>query len=229
MPKEIDWNPIEADYRIGKLAVKAIALKHGVSYSGLRHKAAEAGWTQDLTTVVQAATRAKLTEQARERATKAAAPKPEPKPAAKPAKSAKRGAQVAAKLTDDQLVEHSASEDVAVITGAIDAAVAENVKVINRHRGMADSLMRLVGSLADEVKALTDEDDNPARKAATLGDRVDAVRKLSQTVATVVDVERKAHNLDQQVGNEDNLAEFIKTLQGSSLPIVQDDPEAADR
>ena len=209
----IDWTPIEVDYRIGKMSMKAIATKHGVAYSGLRKRAIDEGWTQDLTPMVQAATRAELTKQSHERAKKAK-------------KAAETPTQRHDKPSDADVVAITACEDVAVITSSIDAAVLENVAVINRHRKMADALMRLVGRLANEVKTLTDDEQDPNRRRESLGDRVDAVRKLSQTVATVVDVERKAHNLDEKAGTEDSLAEFIRGLQGSSLPIVHQDPEA---
>jgi hypothetical protein len=205
MPKRIDWTPIEADVRIGKLSLEHIAKKHAVSYSGLRMQIKQRGWTPDLTPAVQAATRAELAQQATRRA----------------------------RLQQDQehtdqhgaQVQQAARAEVKVITSAIDAAVAENVAIINRHRSMSDALMRLVGSLADEVKVLTDTADDPELKSKTLGERVDAVRKLSQTVATVVDVERKAHSLDTQAPAEDKLTELVRALQGSSLPIVAVDPE----
>lgn len=212
MASSIDWTPIEADYRIGKLSVKAIAAKHGVSYSGLRKKAQECGWTQDLTPVVQAATRAELTKQAQQRAQKAAK-EPPPTPA---------------KPTDADVVAQSAAQEVKVLASAIDAAVIENVAVINRHRSMADSLMRLAGTLAQEVQTLTSEAQDKKDLLETLGDRVDAVRKLSQTVATVVDIERKAHNLDAQPAGDDAIGDLIRSLQGSSLPVVADDPEARE-
>ena len=230
----IDWTPIEVDYRIGKMSMKAIAAKHGVAYSGVRKKVIDEGWTQDLTPMVQAATRAELTKQSRERAEKAKAEKMAEQ-AAKKAEQAEKSQEQArqkviqqeeSKPSDADVVAASSSEDVATITSAIDAAVIENVAVINRHRNMADALMRLVGTLAAEVKTLTDDEQDPDKRRESLGDRVDAVRKLSQTVATVVDVERKAHNLDEKAGSEDSLAEFIRSLQGSSLPIVHHDPEA---
>ena len=213
MPRDIDWSPIEADYRIGKMSVKAIAAKHGVAYSGVRRRAEEHGWTQDLTPVVQAATRAELTKQAQQRAAK---PKPDPKPE-QPATE---------KPSDASVVADAMGKEVRVITSAIDAAVAENVHVINRHRKTADSLMRLVELLAEEVNTLTNGNNHPERGEITLGDRVDAVRKLSQTVATVVDVERRAHNLDDKTTDDDSLAALIRSIQGSSLPIVVNDPEA---
>jgi len=211
MPKIYDWTQVEADVRVGKLNLKEIAAKHGVSYSGLRKKVNERGWTPDLTVAVQAATRTELAKQAQKRLvpTKPLAPEDEKIVAA----------QVAAEVERDARMADS----------AIDAAVLENVAVINRHRAIAGTLMKLTGQLAQEVKTLTEDEQDPVKRLLTLGDRVDAARKLSQTVATIVDIERKAHNLDAAGPSDDTVVELVRSLQGSTLPVIQKDPEQDDR
>jgi hypothetical protein len=211
MPKIYDWTQVEVDVRVGKLNLKEIAAKHGVSYSGLRKKVNERGWTPDLTVAVQAATRTELAKQAQKRlvVTKPLTPEDEKLVAA----------QVAAEVERDARMADS----------AIDAAVLENVAVINRHRAIAGTLMKLTGQLAQEVKTLTEGEKDPFKRQLTLGDRVDAARKLSQTVATIVDIERKAHNLDAASPSDDTVVELVRSLQGSTLPVIQKDPEQDDR
>ena len=189
--RTIDWMPIEVEVRLGKMTRAAIAEKFQVSYSRLRKKCEEEGWEADLTPVVQAATRAELTRQARQR------------------------------------VEGDVANQVDAITSGIDAAVAENVKIINRHRAMSGALLDLVDGLGTEIKALTASADTDVKKALSIGDRVDAVRKLSQTVATVVQVERQAYSLDEKTNNSDagQVMDWFKSLNGATVPVVQDDPE----
>jgi transposase-like protein len=57
---DIDWEPIEKDYRAGSLSVAAVARKHGVSAKHLRDKAKQYNWQRDLTAAIQARARAKI-------------------------------------------------------------------------------------------------------------------------------------------------------------------------
>jgi hypothetical protein len=178
----IDWDPVEVDVRLGKLDKTAIAEKHCVSYSGLRAKIKQYGWESDLTPVIQAATRAELTKQARMR------------------------------VATDEVVVSSTKAKVQLITQGIDAAVAENVDVINRHRRMADALMRLASDLTQTLIVLNQSTDTEVKKTLTLIDRVTAVRQLAQAVNIIVGIERQAHNLDEKPEAKDSLGEWLATL-----------------
>lgn len=56
----IDWQAVCNDFRAGQLSVRAIATKHRVSESGIRHRAKAEGWQRDLSQHVRHATAGKL-------------------------------------------------------------------------------------------------------------------------------------------------------------------------
>ena len=57
---DIDWEPIERDYRAGKLSIVAVAKAHGVSRTQLNAKAKNEGWTRDLSEAIAERTKAKI-------------------------------------------------------------------------------------------------------------------------------------------------------------------------
>lgn len=46
--RNIDWFPVEKDYRAGLLSVSSIAQKHGVSTAGINKRVVRDGWVRDL-------------------------------------------------------------------------------------------------------------------------------------------------------------------------------------
>ncbi len=58
--KDIDWEAVERDYRIGKLSLREMGKIHGVAYGHISDKAKERGWTRDLGATIRSRARAKL-------------------------------------------------------------------------------------------------------------------------------------------------------------------------
>jgi len=58
--KDLDWDAIERDYRIGQLTIRQIQKKYGVSNGGMMARAKKEGWTRDLSEAVKFATKAKV-------------------------------------------------------------------------------------------------------------------------------------------------------------------------
>jgi hypothetical protein len=58
---DIDWRPIEDDYRVGQLSVRMLSTKYGVAPSSITRRAKSRGWSRgDLRRFVRELTRAKL-------------------------------------------------------------------------------------------------------------------------------------------------------------------------
>jgi len=47
--RDIDWSPIERDYRTGSLSLRELAAKHGCSHSAIANFAGRHGWTRSAT------------------------------------------------------------------------------------------------------------------------------------------------------------------------------------
>jgi len=60
MATKTDWESVEASYRAGILALRAIAEKHGTKESTIRSRAAAKGWQRDLSSQVKNTAKAKL-------------------------------------------------------------------------------------------------------------------------------------------------------------------------
>lgn len=55
-----DWDAVERDYRAGNMTLRELASKHGGSHQAIAKKAKAAGWSQDLTKAIRAATNARV-------------------------------------------------------------------------------------------------------------------------------------------------------------------------
>ena len=61
---QIDWFPIEADYRAGLLSLRQIGTKHDVNHIKIVRKAKLEGWTRDLTARIRARAEELVTKRA---------------------------------------------------------------------------------------------------------------------------------------------------------------------
>lgn len=58
--RNIDWDAIARDYRLGQFTLRELAEKYGCSHQAIAKRAKEHGWTQDLGEQIKQATNAKL-------------------------------------------------------------------------------------------------------------------------------------------------------------------------
>lgn len=64
MPKRIDWEAVEKDYRTGRFSLSELAEKHNCSRSGISTRAKAKGWVKDLTRQINERTKAKAAQKA---------------------------------------------------------------------------------------------------------------------------------------------------------------------
>jgi len=175
-----DWERIEADYRAGLLSVREIAAAHGISHTAIQKRAnKEPKWERDLAKRIQA----------------------------------KADALVAKREVASQVAtETKAATDSAIVEA--NALVIANIRLahrtdISRARSLA---MNLLGELEIETDnvdlfeqlgdLLRSDDDKGQdkrnevyRKVISGAARVDSMKKLAETLKTLIGLEREAYGV----------------------------------
>jgi hypothetical protein len=173
-----DWERIEASYRAGLLSVREIAASQGVSHVAIAKRAKRDGWVRDLSAKIKAKADSLVTSQA-----------------------------VTSLVTKEKAVTDRAIVDA-------NAQVIANVRIAHRtdiSRGRALA-MALLGELESQTvgielfqelgELLRSEDQNGQdrrndlyQKVISSAGRIDGMKKLSDTLKTMVALEREAYNI----------------------------------
>lgn len=179
--KHADWGGIEADYRANILSLRAIAKKYSrggvsVSYATIKLRAEKGGWAQNL--------QSKIHERAEE-------------------KLARTEAGADDRTSDRAIIEANAAR-IAQVRG-------EHRADVDRARGLCLKLFRELetqtGSkdLLEQLPQLLEDvghDHGAAlteafRKAVSLPGRIDSLKKMAETLKTLVTLEREAYGIDK--------------------------------
>jgi hypothetical protein len=191
-----DWERVEADYRAGLLSVREIAVSQGVSHTAIGNRARKEGWTRDLRAKVKAKADSLVAK--REVAKQVAAANVE---------------------TERQLVNATAQ----VIA---DVRMTHRTDILRFRRLVLDLLAELEAEtgnpgLFDELgELLRSEDDKGQdkrndiyRKVITSASRIDSMKKLADTLKTLIGLEREAYSItDDRVTDGADKAELLKEL-----------------
>jgi len=181
----IDWDRVEIDYRAGVLTLREMGTKHGVAESAIRKRAKRDSWVRDLS--------AKIKQRAEDLVRK---------------EEVRKEVRTEQKISERVEVEASAQ-------------VIVNVRMA--HRGDISRSRRLTNKLLDELEGLTDnrdlfdqlgdllrsEDDNGQDKrndlymrVIDLPSRTKTMKELSETLKTLITLERQAYSLDAEIGDK---------------------------
>ena len=168
-----DWERIEADYRAGLMSLREIASAHGITEGAIRKRAKRDGWERNLQAKIQAKADALVA----------------------------RRAVVAehAKATEREIVEANA-ERIAQVRGEhradITRARALALQLLDELEGQvgqADAAPQLWQALVDQTSMKTAE---LLDKVLSVPSRVDSLKKLADTLRTLIGLEREAYGLD---------------------------------
>lgn len=190
-----DWERIGIDYRAGILSVREIAAAHGVSHTAIQKRAKAHGWERDLKAKIQAKADALV---------------------------AKR--EVASKV---------ATVDAATEKGIIEGVATAVADIRMSHRTDIQRSRRLANSLLDELEGLSDNRELFAQlgelltdpeadrdtlselyhKVIALPGRSKVLKEMSDTLKTLVALERQAYSMDEQQHDEPYEAR-LKRLMG---------------
>lgn len=180
---KIDWDLMEADWAAGIKTVKQLSIEHGVSRAAIMKHWKKEGVERDLTHKIKAKAESLVTRQVTREVTQET------------------------KLRDRQVIDANANN----IAG-IDLSHRQDLK---RSREMVQSLMdELATQIAgkdlfkDLGKVITAEDEAGGAKRKELynkiisfGGRADNMHKLSVTLRTLIELERKVVKLDDVSGD----------------------------
>ena len=173
-----DWERIEADYRAGLLSVREIAAAQGVSHTAIQKRAKAQEWERDLGAKIRAKAEALVAkaEVAKSVATERAA-------------------------TDKQIIETGA-EAIVTVRLAHRADIRRSrtlclslLEELEAQTGDRELFAQLGEILASPDENGTDKLNDIYRKVISLPGRVDNMKKLSDTLKTLVGLEREAYGI----------------------------------
>jgi hypothetical protein len=185
---DIDWGPIEVEFRVGAMPIRQIARKYGVADSNLRRRATQEGWTRDAGDAARRAARQEIA-----------------------ASSTECARQIGAEIGAKQAQAYRATLEEAVLS----SMQVEREHQVAARRGM-ELAMRLLEELESacactkmiqaEIEACGETDSSRAAlidRQLGIKARVDALDKWAGALSRVTGVERQAHRLDaEEKGNE---------------------------
>ena len=168
-----DWERIEADYRAGLMSLREIASANRITEGAIRKRAKRDGWERNLQAKIQAKADAMVA----------------------------RRAVVAehAKATEREIVEANA-ERIAQVRGEHRADITrartlalQLLDELEGQVGQADAAPELWRALVDQTSMKTAE---LLDKVLSVPSRVDSLKKLADTLRTLIGLEREAYGLD---------------------------------
>lgn len=198
--KEIDWEAVERDYRIGKLTVRQIADKYSVAVSSVSLKAKNGKWSRDLTEAVKIATKAALIENSKRRAEEIGT-----EIGTAIGTESEQGIKAAVSENVELILGHRV--DISKLRGAVNMMLGELIE----QTGQADTLNEIV----DMLRAQGAEDSATAiRKLTSLSNRAMTAKTLMDTLHKVIDKEREAFGInDDSSGDKGNgIEDAIKRI-----------------
>ena len=201
----VDWEAVELEYRIGIKTLRQIADEQGVSNPAIVKRAKRDGWERDLSAKIHAK---------------------------------------AESLVSKQLVSNAVSKEAVIAERQIVDANAEMMaSVIRSHHNLLTRLRGIAMLLMDRLEAELEGTDlfrqlgemmaspdefgvdkvgDLYRKVVALPTQTDTAKKLAEMLKTIIELERKVFKIDEQKSADVNpLAEFIRAVSGTALPIAQ--------
>ena len=180
-----DWEAIESAYRAGLLSIREIASQHGITHGAINKRAKRDGWERDLKAKIKA--KADVLVSRRE-------------------VSSKVSTETA---TSERILIEANAEVIATVR-------MEHRGDIRRARNISNSLFDELEAQCADVGALEQlgdlmyqPDDNGRdklnelyQKVISLPGRVKSMKDLSDTLKTLVGLERQAYDIDGPTGDE---------------------------
>jgi hypothetical protein len=173
-----DWERIEADYRAGLLSVREIAASQGITHGAINKRAKRDGWERDLSARIQAKADALVSKR-------------------------EVSSQVSAeRVVTDRLIVEANAEVIAGIRLAhrtdiaksrrVAMSLLEELESVTDNRDLFDELGEMLRSEDDKGQ---DKRNDLYNKVISMSGRVSNMKQLSDTLKTLIALEREAYGL----------------------------------
>ena len=204
----VDWERIEKDWRAGIKTKLQMSQEHGVSRAAIDKHFKKLGVERDLTEKIRAKADALVTQ-----------------------------AAVTQSVTSERLVTTEA--EIVSVNAIVQADVRmAHRKDIGRHRALVTAmLVELEALVTDpalfvtlgEIMAAPDENGTDRlndlyKKVVSLPTRIKGAKELSDTLKTLIALEREAFGIDRNEAPADALTNLLRAIgQSSALPVCDDE------
>lgn len=191
--RNINWEKIGLDYRAGIKTLREIADEHGISHAAVKKRANRDGWVRDLSAKIKAKADALVSK-----------------------------SLVTAEVTKEDRLKESE---------IVDANALNNATIqLNERKDVTKSrniIIKLVSELEDQIDYKEDYEKlgemfrNPDQygndklndvymKTISFSGRVDGMKKLSDSLKTLIELERKVYKIDDESSIDTNKRVNIK-------------------
>ena len=214
---DIDWVKAERFYRAGVLTDERIAEKCGCSRQAITKKAKQQGWTRNLQSSIRKVAKRKLLESSQSSGALKAS-EPDKQSSTPPNVSTPVAAPDVHAREEEALAEAAAYFPTRerLDEALVEAAAREIVMVTQAHRVEAARLMGIARDLGGKLVELIEgratgfevdvKDGSKKVRLSFLGEHEsvsDALGKVTRALKHLVDIERKAFGMDEEVDNPD--------------------------
>jgi hypothetical protein len=215
----VDWEAVEPHYRAGILSLKELGDQFGCSSVAILKHARKHKWPRDL--------EGKIKAKAQELVNAAAVNDPvnisraiNRKAREDEVVEANATLQYKIRIKHRTLIERAANT-VQVLFGDLECLSSpEGIGLIE---ALSESLNAAPGETAEEKKNRRDKQAKAIARAFALAERADISKKLVDQIVTLINAERTAYGINDkhELAAEDPFQTFVRSIQRSSLPIVE--------
>ena len=181
--KQIDWERIELEYRAGLLSVREIAASHGITHGAINKRSKRDGWERDLTARIRAKADALVSKAEVSKSVSI-------EQVATERQTVEANARV---IADVRLAHRNDINRVRnlllVMLGELESITADNGLFL----ALGDMLLRPSENGTDRLNELY-------LKVVGIPSRVDSIKKISETLKTLITLEREAYGLQTDDG-----------------------------
>lgn len=204
--KVIDWEAVELDYRCGVKTLRQMAEEQGITHGAINKRAKRDKWTRDLSSKIRA--------KAEEKVSRTAVSK---EVSRKKLVTENDVVEANATMQANKLIEQR--HDIQRLR-ILAMAMGDQLEHQTESRDLYEQLGELMAS-PDEKGV--DKLNELYRKAMSLPSRVDTMKKLADTLKTLIALEREAFGIDRNEAPADALSNLLRAIgQSSALPVCDD-------
>ena len=195
--KHVDWERVEAQFRVGTMSLREIASAHGITEGAIRKRAKRDQWDRDLSAKVRAKADALVRKELVRSEVRTASPTETETIAVE--------AQVQARVAMAHRSDITRSRTLAM------HMVAE----LEAQCGQIELFDQLGELLQSQDEGVLDKLQDLYRKVLSLPGRVDNVKKLAETLKTLIGLERQAFGMETVAEKVVDAFEAIKLINGT--------------